>query len=398
MLDLNPEDHAFRQEVRDFIAAEFPAELRAVADAGREFSREQMVSWHKTLSARGWLAPAWPEEYGGTDWPAHWPFILEEEMAHAGCPPVLPFNIKMLGPILIACGTEEQKAHYLPRIISCEDWWCQGYSEPGSGSDLASLRTEAKRDGDEYVINGSKIWTSGAHNANKMFCLVRTDPDAKPQEGISFVLIDNFDDPGITVQPIRFINGRHTFNQVFFDDVRIPVSSRIGAENEGWTVAKSLLSHERLGGARASEIRRAVERARTVASEEWSGGGRLIDEDWFARRLWTLEIDLMALEQTIMRFVAEVAAGKELGPETSLLKARGSATNQAARDLLVDAVGYYGLPYEEDAFELADDDGFLGPEYAITLAAQRYSTRGSTIAGGSREVQAMVTAKRVLGL
>ena len=398
MQDLSPEDQTFRQQVRDFIADKFPAMLRAVADSGREFSREQTLQWHKMLSAKGWLAPAWPAEYGGRDWPVHWSFILEEEMAQAGCPPVLSFNIKMLGPILIGSGSEEQKRYWLPRILSCEDWWCQGYSEPGAGSDLASLKTRAVRDGDEYVINGSKIWTTGAHNANKMFCLVRTDPQAKPQEGISFVLIDDFAGPGITVRPIKFINGRHTFNQVFFDNVRIPVSNRVGPENQGWTVAKSLLSHERLGGARAAEVRRAVERAREVAMLERSGSGRLIDEDWFARRLWNVEIDLLALEQTIVRFVADVADGKELGPETSLLKARGSATNQVARDLLVDAVGYYGLPLETDVFELDDDDGFMGPEYAITLAAQRYSIRGSTIAGGSREVQAMITAKRVLGL
>ncbi|MEM7408135.1 MAG: acyl-CoA dehydrogenase family protein [Pseudomonadota bacterium] len=398
MQDLRPEDQAFRQEVRDFINKRFPDELRAIADSGREFSREQILTWHRILAEQGWLAPAWPAEYGGQDWPVHWPFILEEEMAQAGCPPVLPFNIKMLGPILIANGTDEQKAYWLPRILSCEDWWCQGYSEPGSGSDLASLKTRAVRDGDEYVINGSKIWTTGAHNANKMFCLVRTDPDAKPQEGISFVLIENFDDPGITVRPIHFINGRQSFNQVFFDDVRIPVSNRVGPENEGWTVAKSLLSHERLGGARAAEIRRAVERARDVATRESSGAGRLIDEDWFARRLWAVEVDLLALEQTIVRFVADAADGKTLGPETSLLKARGSATNQAARDLLADAVGYYGLPFERDAFEFDDEDGFFGPEYAIALAGDRYSIRGSTIAGGSREVQAMVTAKRVLGL
>jgi len=398
MQDLKHKDQQFREEVKDFIRARFPAELRAVAESGRDFSRAQVIAWHKILSEQGWLAPAWPTEYGGQDWPVHWQFILEEELAFAGCPAPLPFNVKMLGPILIANGTEAQKAAYLPRILSCEDWWCQGYSEPGSGSDLASLKTRAVRDGDEYVINGSKIWTSLAHRANKMFCLVRTDPDAKPQQGISFVLIDDFNGPGITVQPIKFINGRHTFNQVFFDDVRIPVSNRVGAENEGWTVAKSLLSHERLGGARAYEVRKVLDKARAVASKEMSGGKRLIDEDWFARRLWTLEVDLLALEQTIVRFVAEVCAGKTLGPETSMLKARGSGAQQSARDLLVDAVGYYGLPFEHDVFEMDDEDGFLGPEYAITVAAERYSVRGSTIAGGSREVQAMVTAKRVLGL
>jgi alkylation response protein AidB-like acyl-CoA dehydrogenase len=398
MHDLTPQARAFREEVREFIRDEFPAPMREKAELGRSFSRDETVSWHQSLSARGWLAPAWPVEYGGTDWPVPWRYILEDELTIAGCPGVLPFNIKMLGPILIHHGTEEQKARYLPRILSCDDWWCQGYSEPGSGSDLASLSTRAVRDGDDYVINGSKIWTTGAHHANRMFCLVRTNVDAKPQEGISFVLIDDFNGPGVTVQPIPFINGRHTFNQVFLEDVRVPVTNCVGAENEGWTVAKSLLSHERLGGARSAETRRALDKTRAVAMREASGGGRLIDEDWFARKLWALEIDLIAVEQTIVRFLNDVEAGRTLGAETSLLKARGTEVHQGIRDLLSDAVGYYGLPFEQDVFGIEDDEGYLGPDYAATVAAERYTSRGSSIAGGSAEVQAMITAKRVLGL
>ena len=391
-------DEQFRDEVRAFIDSNFPVDMRDKARRGRSFEREEIIAWHKVLAEKGWLAPAWPEEHGGTGWPVHWQFILEDELANAGCPPAIPFNVKMLGPILIANGTEAQKARYLPRILRCEDWWCQGYSEPGSGSDLASLKTSAVRDGDDYVVNGSKIWTSTAHLANKMFCLVRTDPDAKPQEGISFILIDDIQVPEITIRPIRFINGRHHFNQVFFDNLRVPVENRVGEENRGWTVAKSLLAHERLGGARSSELRRILAKARAVASEESNGAGRLIDEDWFARRLWALEIDLIALEQTLSRFMADVSAGKSLGAETSLLKARGITAQQGVRDLLADAVGYYGLPFEQDIFEIESEDGYLGPEYAVTLAAERYTARGSSIAGGSHEVQSMITAKRVLGL
>ena len=399
MHDISPDDRVFRDEVRDFIASEFPEVLRLKAERGESFTRDEIMGWHKRLAEKGWLAPAWPVEHGGQDWPVHWRYILEDELVIAGCPPVVSFNINMLGPILIANGTEEQKARYLPRILNCEDWWCQGYSEPGSGSDLASLQTRAVRDGDEYIINGSKIWTSTAHQANKMFCLVRTDTEAKPQEGISFVLIDNFPCDGITIRPIPFINQRHHFNPVFFDDVHIPFSNRVGEENKGWTVAKSLLSHERLGGARSAETRRLFEKARAVAGRELSGGRRLLDEDWFARRLWRLEIDLVAVEQTIVRFMAEVAAGRTLGPETSLLKSRGTEVRQNICDLLSDAVAYYGLPFEQDVFPMVgEDEGYFGPDYGVGLAGERYTSRGSSIAGGSAEVQAMVTAKRVLGL
>ena len=393
-------DRAFQQEVRDFIAAEYPDAFRRKTDAGRGLTKDETVAWYKILSVRGWMAPAWPKEHGGTGWPLHWCSIFEDELALAGAPLPLPFNTKMLGPILIAFGTEEQQAFYLPRILAMEDWWCQGYSEPGSGSDLASLRTSAVLDGDEYVINGSKIWTSLGHNANRMFCLVRTDPHAKPQEGISFILIDDMSVPGITVRPIRFHHGRHSFNQVFFDDVRVPATNIVGNVNDGWTVAKGLLAHERLNGARAAETTRSLNHLREDAARESSGGGRLLDEDWFARKLWNLEVDQAALAQTIQRFVAEAAQGRTLGAETSMLKARGTVLFQAARELLVDAVGYYGLPYEDDVIPPEDGEleGFLGPDYAATLAAQRYTSRGSSIAGGSYEVQAMVTAKRVLGL
>ncbi len=398
MHDITAEDAKFRHEVKTFIRDSFPDELKRKAELGRSFSREEQIDWHKRLSEQGWLAPAWPVEYGGRDWPAHWRYILEDELAIAGCPPTLSFNINMIGPILIAQGTEEQRAKYLPRILSCEDWWCQGYSEPGSGSDLASLSTRAVRDGGEYIVNGSKIWTSGAHHANKMFCLVRTDPNVKPQEGISFLLIDDFNGPGISVRPIPFINERHVFNQVFFEDVRVPVANRVGNENEGWTVAKSLLSHERLGGARTAETRRYLENAKSIASRELDGGERLIDTDWFARRLWRLEIDLIALEQTIFRFVSDVMAGKTLGAETSLLKARGTEVRQGICDLLSDAAGYYGLPFEQDVFAVEQDETYFGAEDLVTLAGERYSSRGGSIAGGTAEVQAMVTAKRVLGL
>ena len=258
-------DRDFQQEVREFIAENFPKDLKRKVDIGHGLSWDEATEWHRILARKGWLAPGWDERYGGTGWSVRWRYIFEEELALAGCPPVLSTNLRMIGPVLIAHGSEAQKAKYLPRILAVEDWWCQGYSEPGSGSDLASLRTSAVRDGDEYVINGSKIWTSFAHHCNKMFCLVRTDPNAKPQEGISFLLIDDLTTRGLELRPIHIINGHHHFNQVFFDDVRVPVENRVGAENDGWTVAKSLLAHERLGGSRAPETKRLLARLRNLA-------------------------------------------------------------------------------------------------------------------------------------
>jgi len=397
-------DRDFQREVRDFIAGNFPEASRKKVAVGRPLTRGEMVEWYRILADKGWVAPAWPKEHGGTGWPLHWNLIFEDELALAGCPPPLAFNIKMLGPILIQSGTEEQKTKYLPRLLRTEDWFCQGYSEPGAGSDLASLQTRAVADGDDYVINGSKIWTSFAHYANKMFCLVRTDPEVKPQAGISFVIIDDLDTEGIDIRPIRFHHGRHHFNQVFFTDVRVPKRNRVGAENEGWTVAKSLLAHERLNGARAAESRRALERLKRIARTEQCGGRSLADEDWFQRKLWSLEIDHAALAHTILRCVEKVARGGALGAETSMLKARGTLLHQAVLELLVDAVGYYGLPKELDAFALIDGQGgeaeavFHGHEETVALAGDRYTSRGFSIAGGSHEVQSMVTAKRVLGL
>ncbi|MEM7253699.1 MAG: acyl-CoA dehydrogenase family protein [Pseudomonadota bacterium] len=397
-LAITEEDIQFQREVRDFIGTSFPDDLRAKADVGEEFSRDDTVRWMKILSQKGWLASGWPEAFGGTGWPVHWQYIFEDEMALAGCPAPIAFNMKMIGPILMAHGTKAQQERFLPGILNADDWWCQGYSEPGSGSDLASLRTRAVRDGDEYVINGSKIWTSLAQHANKMFCLVRTDPDAKPQEGISFLLIDDFKAPGIEVRPLHLINGRHHFNEVFFEDVRVPVENRVGDEHAGWTVAKSLLAHERLNGARATETKRCLERLRAIAAEEAADGATLLDQDWFRRKLWRLEVDLAALQQTIVRFMNSMRSGLELGPETSMLRARGAIVQQQVRDLMVDAVAHYGLPMEADVLDAQEDDDFWGPVYARTLAAQRYQSRGMTIASGTYEVQAMVTAKRVLEL
>tara|TARA_A100001037_G_scaffold167287_1_gene150383 strand:- start:910 stop:2109 length:1200 start_codon:yes stop_codon:yes gene_type:complete len=391
-------DRDFQQEVREFIAENFPKDLKRKVDIGHGLSWDEATEWHRILARKGWLAPGWDERYGGTGWSVRWRYIFEEELALAGCPPVLSTNLRMIGPVLIAHGSEAQKAKYLPRILAVEDWWCQGYSEPGSGSDLASLRTSAVRDGDEYVINGSKIWTSFAHHCNKMFCLVRTDPNAKPQEGISFLLIDDLTTRGLELRPIHIINGHHHFNQVFFDDVRVPVENRVGAENDGWTVAKSLLAHERLGGSRAPETKRLLARLRHLAGQERAGGGRLLTEDWFQRKMWSLEIDHAALQQTIVRFVEAASQGNPLGAETSLLKARGNRLHQLVHDLLVDAVGYYGLPFDHDVGQLAIEQDFHGPDYAQQLAADRAFARGVSVAGGTQEIQSVVTAKRVLGL
>ena len=395
-MEFSPEDLAFQKEVRDFIAENYPAELRGKQDEGEELAKEDFLAWHKILYKKGWVAPAWPVEYGGTGWTPTQRFIFSEETARADCIRLMPFGLSMVGPVIYTFGTPEQKARFLPRILSGEDWWCQGYSEPGAGSDLASLRTAAVRDGDEYVVNGQKTWTTMAQHADWGFFLVRTDKDAKPQEGISFLLID-MKSPGITVRPIITLGGEHEVNEVFLEDVRVPVEQRVYEENKGWTCAKFLLAHERTGIAGVASSKRGLERVKGIARTELDGDAPLIANPFFKRKLAELEIDLTALEFTELRGLAGPNAGKGPGPESSLLKIKGSEIQQRLTELTLEAVGHYGAPYFR-GFGEGDNEHPIGPDYAHRAAPTYFNMRKTTIYGGSNEIQRGIIAKMVLGL
>jgi alkylation response protein AidB-like acyl-CoA dehydrogenase len=397
-LEFSPEEIAFRAEARAFIAENYPAELRGKQDEGDELGKEDFLSWHRVLAKKGWIAPAWPVEYGGTGWTATQRFIWSEEIARADCVRIMPFGVTMVGPVIYTFGTPEQKAHFLPRILSGEDWWCQGYSEPGAGSDLASLRTRAVRDGDDYVVNGQKTWTTMAQYADWGFFLVRTDlsPETKQQEGISFLLID-MKSPGITVRPIITLGGEHEVNEVFLEDVRVPVSQRVFEENKGWTCAKFLLAHERTGIAGVAGSKRGIERIKAIATTEFDGDKPLLANPFFRRKVAELEMDLTALEYTELRTLAGEAAGKGPGPESSLLKIKGSEIQQRLTELALEAAGHYGAPYFR-GFGEGDNEHPIGPDWAHRTAPTYYNMRKTTIYGGSNEVQRGIIAKMVLGL
>ena len=395
-LDFSAEDLAFRDEVRSFIADSYPPALRGKQDEGDELAKEDFLSWHKVLAKKGWVAPAWPAEYGGTGWSSTQRYIWSEETARADCIRLMPFGLAMVGPVIYTFGTPEQKARFLPRILSGEDWWCQGYSEPGAGSDLASLRTKAVRDGDDYLVNGQKTWTTMAQHADWGFFLVRTDPDAKMQEGISFLLID-MKSPGIEVRPIITLGGEHEVNEVFLDNVRVPVANRVYEENKGWTCAKFLLAHERVGIAGVASSKRGVEKLKAVAATEMEGERSLLANPFFRRKVAELEIDLAALEYTELRTLAGMAAGKNPGPESSVLKIKGSEIQQRLTELTLEMAGHYGAPYFR-GFGEGDNEHPIGQEWANRAAPTYFNARKTTIYGGSNEIQRNVIAKMVLGL
>jgi alkylation response protein AidB-like acyl-CoA dehydrogenase len=399
-LDFSPEDLAFQHEVRSFIAENYPEPLRGKQDEGDELAKEDFLSWHKVLAKKGWVAPAWPVEYGGTGWTPTQKYIWSEETARADCIRLMPFGLSMVGPVIYTFGTPEQKAKFLPRILSGEDWWCQGYSEPGSGSDLASLRTKAVRsndsEGEHYVVNGQKTWTTMAQHADWGFFLVRTDNDAKQQEGISFLLID-MKSPGVTVRPIITLGGEHEVNEVWLEDVRVPVENRVYEENKGWTCAKFLLAHERTGIAGVAASKRGVEKVKAIARAEMDGDRPLIANPFFRRKIAELEMDLTALEFTELRSLAGESAGKGPGPESSLLKIKGSEIQQRLTELSLEAVGHYGAPYFR-GFGEGDNEHPIGPDYAHRAAPTYFNVRKTTIYGGSNEIQRNIIAKMVLGL
>jgi alkylation response protein AidB-like acyl-CoA dehydrogenase len=388
------EEEAFRREVKDFIAEakpQLPKDLGAPEEA--RLSKADYMVWHKLLFRKGWVAPAWPKQYGGAEWSVTQRHIFAGETAQADMPTTLPFGLSMVGPVIYTFGNEAQKTAFLPRILSGDDWWCQGYSEPGAGSDLASLRCRAVRDGDHYVVDGQKTWTTLAQYADWIFCLVRTDTAVKPQEGISFLLID-MKTPGITIKPIIILNGAREVNEVFFDNVKVPVANLVGEENKGWTYAKFLLEHERSGLASAARSRAALTRLKKIGAAEQSDGAPLIQDPDFSRRLAELEADLMALEFTELRILAQEAKGEKLGPESSILKVAGSEIQQRVSELAMEAVGYYALP---DELSLGGN-AHVGPDYAKGQAGHYFNLRKASIYGGSNEIQRNIIAKAVLGL
>ena len=396
-LEYSDADQAFREEVQNFLRDNTPSTIKAKINARQKLTKEDYMAWHKILYGRGWVAPNWPVEFGGTGWTPLQCHIFDEEIGLAGSPRVLPFGVNMVGPVIMEFGNDTQKAHYLPRILSCEDVWCQGYSEPGSGSDLASLKTRAVRDGDEYVVNGSKIWTTSAHWADMIFCLVRTDTNAKNQEGISFLLI-NMHASGIDVRPIITMDGGHEVNQVFFEDVRVPITNLVGEENKGWTYAKFLLKHERAGIAAIGSQKRQLNRLKEIARAEQSNGQALIEEPRFRDKISRAEIDLMALEYTELRAVSAANQGRVPGTEVNLLKIRGSEMQQKISELLIEAIGYYANPFVPDSFDAGWNEEPIGPDYAASLAPEYFNWRKSSIYAGSNEIQKNIISKMVLGL
>ena len=393
-LNFSAQERAFQSEVQSFLADNLPDDIAAKVRLGDGLTKDMMDLWHSILNAKGWLATTWPKDFGGPGWTPVQKHIFEEECCRAYAPRIVPFGLNMLGPVLQKFGTAEQQESILPRILSGEDWWCQGYSEPGAGSDLASLKTRAIRDGNEYVINGQKTWTTLGQHANKIFCLVRTSGEGKPQEGISFVLVD-IDTPGIDMRPIRLIEGGHEVNEVFFTDVRVPVSNLVGEENKGWTIAKFLLSHERTGIAGVGFSMQALEEVKTLAHSIRRGAKRLIDDPLFSARLANVEIDLEAMKITNLRMLFQAQKQGAPGPETSMLKIKGTVINQELRDLARRALGPTAAPFPG---HVTDGNILFGPADTAFNAARYFNNRKTSIFGGSNEIQRNILTKTMLEL
>ncbi len=396
-LNLNQDELEFRNEVRAFLTAELPQRLSNKVRGGLHLEREDYLEWHAILHRRGWLASHWPREYGGTGWNPVQTFIFERECALAGAPEIVAYGVGELAPVLIKYGSEAQKKYWLPRILNDEDWWCQGYSEPGAGSDLASLQTAAVLDGDHYIVNGQKMWTSLAHYANMMFCLVRTDFEVKKQAGISFLLID-LKTPGVEVRPIITLEGAHEVNEVFLTDVRVPAENLVGEQDQGWTYAKYLLTLERTDTAGVGTSEATLAKVKTLAFQAWYNGRPLIEDPLFAARLARVEIDLENMKTTNLREIATVAGGGRPGAESSMLKIRGTEIMQTLTSLARRAVGPAALPFIEGAFKAGYAETSIGPPGAATLAVQYFNNRKLSIYSGSNEIQRNIIAKMILGL
>ncbi|WP_025127936.1 acyl-CoA dehydrogenase family protein [Pseudomonas sp. PH1b] len=394
-MDLNftEQEEAFRNEVQGFLAEQLPTHLRDKVANGAHLSKDDMAQWHAILNARGWLANHWPVAFGGPGWSPVEKFIFELECGLANAPRIVPFGVNMLGPVLIKYGTVQQQDYWLPRILDGRHWWCQGYSEPGAGSDLAAVKTTAVLDGDHYVVNGQKTWTTLGQHANMIFCLVRTDREAKPQEGISFLLID-MNSPGVEVRPIITLEGDHEINEVFFTDVRVPVANRVGDEHKGWTCAKYLLTYERTNIAGVGLSMAALQRLKRLAAQRTRNGRPLLEDPSFAARLARVEIDLENMKTTNLRVIAAVAGGGAPGAESSMLKICGTEIRQELTSLLRRAMGPAArLVIDEDDRPLDQGHGF-----ASNATAQYFNNRKLSIFGGSNEIQKNIISKMILGL
>ena len=399
-MELSAELRQFQDEVSAFLAANLSPEIREAGRLSTTILAEHGATqaWHKILHQRGWAAPSWPVEHGGPGWDPMRRYLFAMALARAGAPPLSALGLSMVGPAIMGHGSDQQKAFYLPRILSGEDVWCQGYSEPGAGSDLASLQCRAVADGDDYIINGTKIWTTNAHNANRIFCLVRTKLDGKPQAGISFLLFE-MDRPGITVEPIHILGGDHEFNQVFFDDVRVPQSGRVGAENDGWTVAKYLLEFERGAAAQSTGLRVSLEDIRSMAGRRrHSDGARVLDDPAFARKLAALNIELTTLEFVEHRTMADIAKRGSPGPASSMLKTRGTEVQMAVSELALETIAYYAAPHQPEERLPGANLAPIGGRDEMSLTARYLNDRATAIYGGSNEIQRNIMAKLVLGL
>lgn len=390
-LQYSPAELAFRDEVRDFIRANLPEEIRQGMLLGGALIRDHVVTWQRILNKKGWAVSHWPVEWGGTGWSSIQQYIFTEELQRAPAPRPLAYSVYMLGPVLIAFGSEAQKKRFLPRIANLDDWWCQGFSEPDAGSDLASVKTSARRDGDHYVVNGQKTWTSYAQYADWIFCLVRTDPTVKKQQGISFLLID-MRSPGVTVRPIQTIDGGHEINEIFFDNVKVPLENLVGEENKGWDYAKYLLSAERINLARIGVSKERLIRVRELAARMQHKGRPLIEDPRFREKLAAIEVELKALEMTQLRVVSADShsnSGKA-DPASSILKIKGSELQQATSELLMQALGPQSMRAPADENDRSD--------WTTTIAANYFNWRKVSIFGGSNEIQKSIIARSILGL
>ncbi len=393
-MDLNfaPEDEAFRDDCRTFLAGKLPGDVARKVGLGVQPTLDEVMAWHRALNDKGWVAPNWPTEWGGPGWTVTQKYIWDEEQALANAPRPIPFGISMCGPVLMAFGTEDQKQRHLPRILSGEHIFCQGYSEPGAGSDLASLKTRCEVHDDHFVINGQKTWTTSAHMANWIFCLVRTSSAGKRQEGISFILMD-METPGVEVKPLITIEGLHEVNEVFFTDVVVPRENLVGEIDQGWTIAKYLLGHERMGGGALGNQKNGLRSLKEIAADQ--GLGR---DGTFMRKIAEVEIELQTLEMQMLRMLAAVSANKEIGAEASMIKIRRTEIQQRLSELKMEAAAYDAAPYQIEAMEHGWNEEPVGPDYANALAAKYFNDRKHTIFSGSNEIQRNIIAKRVLEL
>ena len=396
-LNFSPEEISFQEEVKDFLKQELTQDLvNAAKHASAVFTEKEVaMKWQKKLANKGWLVPSWPEEYGGTNWTQTQRYIFSSECAKAGAPNLIPMGLAMIGPLLLGKGTKEQKDYYIPRIISGEDYWCQGYSEPGAGSDLASLQCKAERVGDEYVINGTKIWTTHAHLANKIFCLVRTDNSGKNQEGITFLMLD-MNQPGVKVEPILTMAKDHDFNQVVFTDAVAKVSDRIGEENQGWSVAKYLLEFERSGGIGGSKSLSDLDFIRRLIKKISSTHKDSSFADTYNTKVAELEIKALSIQYTSLRILSSLTKGDSPGPESSMMKTLVTDLEQEISELALEVIGYYGIPFQDTS--LGSNKPAIGDEDYRSIAGKYQNLRATTIYGGSNEIQRNIMAKAVLGL